>query len=480
LITGVADTTHPAREMTAGPLRVHNGLGGRAVRTADRARFVLPSTARDAAEGSDGTSFDHVIDPRPGPSRTADVMIDPLAGPNGEFLRTLASVMGIRLFVWVPFDDVARATWIGSDTADEAQVETTLALGRRLLEAARAGTTSEPTTDDTATALVTDPAALPLGVMLAVKRHDEKWREEEHEILRFGTAYYGPDLDPRATHPPHGPSYRPWVDGPDIEDHMREALERAELHLVFQPEVDLATSEIVAVEALVRWNHPLYGTLSPDSFIAVAERSSLITVLGSWVISESIRQYARWIARIPALDIVLRINVSPLQMTDNSLVEVFTTALAEHGVPAGRVCIEVTESAPTHESATIAETIRRLKSIGVQSAIDDLATGYSTLSKLRALPVDVIKLDRSLVAGIDTDLRAEAIVGAMIGLAHDLGITVVAEGVERGEEAAMLLRLGCTHAQGHWFGRPVPSRPSPTGSILGELKTRGRRETAPE
>lgn len=250
---------------------------------------------------------------------------------------------------------------------------------------------------------------------------------------------------------PAGPSDRA------LESQIRSALGAGELSLVYQPEVDLQTRRVLAVEALLRWQHPELGELGPSEFITLAERSDLIQVLGGWVIDESIGALAGWLAALPELRVVLRINVSPVQMGNDELVDRFTGALQTHGVPGRLICVELTENVPMPDTQQVVKTLERLKRLGITSAIDDLASGYSTLGQLRTLPVDVIKLDRSLVVGIDRDERAAAIVTALIGLALNFGLDVVAEGVETEAEAATLLRLGCSRAQGHHLGHPVPA-----------------------
>lgn len=250
---------------------------------------------------------------------------------------------------------------------------------------------------------------------------------------------------------------------------MRMAPARGELFLVYQPEVELATGEVVAVEALVRWRHPQRGELGPEAFIALAEQSDVIMVLGEWVISESLREFACWNAALAGLDVSLRVNVSPVQVTGGDMVTLFAAALAEHGLRGEQVCVEITENTQPGEVGELAAALRALKALGITSAIDDLATGYSTLSRLRFLPVDIVKIDRSLVSGIDGDARAQAIVRALIQLAGDLGVGVVAEGVENVAEEAALVRLGCTRAQGHHLARPM-SAPE----VLTLLRDRGR------
>lgn len=260
------------------------------------------------------------------------------------------------------------------------------------------------------------------------------------------------------------------VSAPPSDKEIRDAVANEELSLVYQPEIDLLTRRIVALEALLRWQHPERGELGPESFVGLAERSGLIRSIGEWVVDTSIGALASWMTAIPELDVTLRVNISPVQINSTDLVGLFETTLYRYGVPGSRLCIELTEHEPLHHPTHVASTLQQLRQLGIRSAIDDLATGYSTLSQLRWLPVDVVKIDRSLVTGIDTDARAEAIVTALIGLAINFGMGVVAEGVETEEEIETLLRLGCTRAQGHLLGMPAP-----TGEVVRILRQRGNR-----
>ncbi|MDQ2797048.1 MAG: EAL domain-containing protein, partial [Actinomycetota bacterium] len=273
----------------------------------------------------------------------------------------------------------------------------------------------------------------------------------------------------------------------DLSDQLRDALtERSRtdvrdgipiadgnrgLFLAYQPEVDLRTGRIVAVEALVRWQHPQLGDVSPESFISLAEQSDLIIVLGTWVLDESLRQLAAWSAAMPDLEITLRVNVSPVQLIDDVFVPMVQTTLAEHHIAGNQLCIEITEHSGVHDVSGVRNTLLELRGLGVTSALDDLASGFSSLGRLHALPIDAVKIDRTLVSNIDGDVRARAIVEAILRLGESLGLEVVAEGVERAEEAATLLALGCRRAQGHRFGRPVDG--SQMQQLLGR-KGRGR------
>jgi EAL domain-containing protein (putative c-di-GMP-specific phosphodiesterase class I) len=262
------------------------------------------------------------------------------------------------------------------------------------------------------------------------------------------------------------------IGGPtDLESDIRAAVANNDLVLVYQPEIDLLTRRVVAVEALLRWEHPRLGQLAPESFIAVAERTGLISAIGELVLDVSVGALAEWMADLPEIDLILRINVSPVQLNGPDVVTMFEQTLSKYGVPGTRLCIELTENQPLRDATRVADTLRRLKELGVSSAIDDLATGFSTLSRLRWLPVDVVKLDRSLVADIDADPRAQAIVTAVIGLAINFGMGVVAEGVETEDEVDTLLRLGCTRGQGHLLGMPVPAE-----AVVEMLRTLGNKD----
>jgi EAL domain-containing protein (putative c-di-GMP-specific phosphodiesterase class I) len=255
------------------------------------------------------------------------------------------------------------------------------------------------------------------------------------------------------------PAGLPVASPPDVSDEftaeLRAAVRARGLHLVYQPEFDLPTGRVVAVEALARWHHPRLGELGPEWFIPLAERTDLIADIGTWAIDTALAQLASWRAARPGLDLTVRVNVSPLQITGHDIAATVADALDRHGVPAAQVCVELTENAPLGDVDEVARALRRLAALGVSSAIDDFATGYSALSHLRTLPVDFVKIDRSLVAGIDADPRAQAIVTAVIGLAINFELGVIAEGVETEPEAATLLRLGCTRAQGHLFARAM-------------------------
>ncbi|PWK13041.1 bifunctional diguanylate cyclase/phosphodiesterase [Tumebacillus permanentifrigoris] len=239
-----------------------------------------------------------------------------------------------------------------------------------------------------------------------------------------------------------------------MERNLRGALERGEFLLHYQPKVDLQTGNIVGAEALVRWEHPVLGMLSPAKFIPLAEETGLIIPLGDWVLREACRQLKVWHERgHHALKIA--VNLSTRQFQQKDIVKDILHALAETGVEPAFLELELTESMVMQAPEEARETLERLKEIGVQLSIDDFGTGYSSLSYLRSFPVDKLKIAREFIHDIP-DRDGEKIVNAVIQLAHSLQLQVIAEGVERQEQVEMLKRAGCDEVQGYLFCRPIP------------------------
>jgi diguanylate cyclase len=237
-----------------------------------------------------------------------------------------------------------------------------------------------------------------------------------------------------------------------LAEALEGALQRGEFTVVYQPIVDLASGRVVAAEALLRWQHPLHGAVSPANFIPVAERSGEIVGIGRWVLEQAVRQVAAWSEA--GADLTVTVNVSPRQLQEPHLARDVLTVLDRAGVPAQRLIVEVTESAMVDEAVEIA-VLRRLRSAGVRIAIDDFGTGYSSLQYLTRLPVDVLKIDRGFVARMDGTAEGTAIAEAVIRLAQILRLTTVAEGIETDRQAAELLALGSERGQGYLFSRPV-------------------------
>lgn len=242
----------------------------------------------------------------------------------------------------------------------------------------------------------------------------------------------------------------------DIELHLQGDIESEGLLLHYLPEVDLWTGAIVGAEALVRWRHPVWGLLPPDSFIGVAESTNLAAELGGWVMRSACGEFSRWRANGVGQGAMLRINVSPIQLISRGFVESVADVLGEFGIDAGSVCLEITERAVVHDIDTTRKTLSELKDVGVQIAIDDFGTGYAVLSHLKSLPVDMLKIDAGFVRDVGTDAGDLAIVRAIIGLAEAFGLELVAEGVETPAAALTLMQHGCHRAQGFLLSRPLP------------------------
>ena len=242
----------------------------------------------------------------------------------------------------------------------------------------------------------------------------------------------------------------------DIELHLQGDINSEALLLHYLPEVDLWTGAIVAAEALVRWRHPIWGLLLPDSFIGVAESTNLAGELGQWVMRSACAEFSRWRSNGVGQSAVLRINVSPVQLITRGFVRSVADTIEEFGMDAGSVCLEITERAVVHDLDTTRKTLAELKEVGVQIAIDDFGTGYAVLSHLKSLPVDMLKIDTGFVRDLGTSAGDLAIVRAIIGLGEAFGLQLVAEGVETPAAALTLMQHGCHRAQGFLFSRPVP------------------------
>jgi diguanylate cyclase (GGDEF)-like protein/PAS domain S-box-containing protein len=251
---------------------------------------------------------------------------------------------------------------------------------------------------------------------------------------------------------------------------LRPALERGEFAVEYQPLVGLADGLVHGAEALVRWRHPRYGTLSPDRFIPLAEESGAIVPLGKWVLEESCRQARQWLADFPDLEMFVSVNLAARQIWDSDVVADVADVLDRTGLPARLLQLEITESALLGPGGRPLQALQALADMGIRIAIDDFGTGYSNLSYLSRLPVHVLKLDGSFIesfrdpagsaapgtapgAGRRTDAD-EQIVGAMVRLAHALGLSVTAEGIENAAQAERLRLTGCDTAQGWYFARP--------------------------
>ena len=254
----------------------------------------------------------------------------------------------------------------------------------------------------------------------------------------------------------------------DVELHLQSVIENSALHLHYLPEVDLRTGDIVAAEALVRWQHPTRGLISPDSFIGIAESINLAVELGRWVLRTACAELAGWRSRGVGRDIVLRVNVSPVQLVTDGFVESVADIMTEFSLERGSVCLEITERVVVEDIETTRITLERLKDAGVRVAMDDFGTGYSALSQLKTLRVDTLKIDQGFVRELGSDPSDLAIVRAIIALAEAFNLDLVAEGVETEAAARTLLANGCHRAQGYLLSRPI------TGVAMESLLADGR------
>lgn len=240
----------------------------------------------------------------------------------------------------------------------------------------------------------------------------------------------------------------------NLESDLRNALERQEFELYYQPILNHRTSEFDAAEALIRWIHPEKGLIPPDKFIPLAEETGFIHQLGHWVLTESVRQIALW--QESGLDILkVSVNMSALQLNDVDIVYKVSNALMTYNVEPKHLIIEVTESALLDSGNEILERIGGIKALGVSIALDDFGTGYSSLSYLSKLPLNRLKIDRSFVNRIGI-ARDEVLINAIISIAHGMDLSVVAEGIETDDHLAFLMGKGCEYGQGYLFSKPLP------------------------
>ncbi|MEO5772621.1 MAG: EAL domain-containing protein [Sphingomicrobium sp.] len=238
-----------------------------------------------------------------------------------------------------------------------------------------------------------------------------------------------------------------------LENDLRQALDRDELWVAFQPIVRAASEEICGFEALVRWNHPVRGPISPDKFIPIAEECGMIRKIGSWVLKQALSEAANWPDGVR-----VAVNLSPIQFNDPGIVETIGTLIQESGIRAQQVELEITEGVFLSDSPSTDETFAGLKGLGVRLALDDFGTGYSSLGYLKKAPFDKIKIDQSFVRGAASSTnRNGAIIRAIVTLAETLGMDTTAEGVETHDDLNLIRELGCSQIQGFIFGRPMPA-----------------------
>jgi EAL domain-containing protein (putative c-di-GMP-specific phosphodiesterase class I) len=246
------------------------------------------------------------------------------------------------------------------------------------------------------------------------------------------------------------------VERQSLEENLRRALQRDEFALYYQPKVCLATGAITGAEALLRWTHPTRGPVSPAQFIPVAEDCGLILPIGAWVLREACRQARAWTdAGLPAASIA--VNVSAVQFRSEGFVEGLFATLAETGLDPQYLELELTEGVLMTRAESSIAILQTLRSRGIRVSVDDFGTGYSSLSYIHKFPLDTLKIDQSFIRRIGSPVFDSSIVTAVIGMARNLKLRVIAEGVENLEELAFLRAHRCDEVQGYYFSRPVPA-----------------------
>ncbi|MEK6190918.1 MAG: EAL domain-containing protein [Chloroflexota bacterium] len=261
------------------------------------------------------------------------------------------------------------------------------------------------------------------------------------------------------------------VRGMELRGDLERAIRDQQFELHYQPVLNLATGAVVGVEALVRWRHPTRGLLAPAEFIPLAEITGAIVPLGRWILGEACREAARWTAKGQgAADLFMSVNLSALQLVQSGFADQVAKMLASSGLAPRQLLLELTESVRLDHAAAAANLLQ-LRGLGTRLAIDDFGTGYASLSQLSRIPFDIVKIERSFVARLSPGSRAESLISGVVDLARNLGISVVAEGIENGEQVARLREIGCEYGQGFHFARPMPAaelrrylRPAPAAA----------------
>jgi diguanylate cyclase (GGDEF)-like protein len=298
---------------------------------------------------------------------------------------------------------------------------------------------------ETATAVVRVTASIGVATSTPGRRAVDLIRDADNAMYAAKEA--GRDRAERFTHLLHDRAAARLT----ITSDFRVALDRDELHLVYQPKVDLATGDIVGVESLLRWNHPALGSVPPSTFIPIAEETGAIISVGEFVLEQACRQAMKW--RSVGINLNVAVNISGRQLTDGQLPSRVANTLAIYGLPAESLYLELTETLLMTDTQVTQRSIEELHDVGVRLSIDDFGTGYSSLAYLHRFPVDELKIDRTFINDLSASTDAP-LVAAMIAMGKALGMQIVAEGVETADQASKLRALGCDRAQGYLFARP--------------------------
>ncbi|GAB4192469.1 MAG: hypothetical protein OHK0022_06700 [Roseiflexaceae bacterium] len=378
--------------------------------------------------------FKHINDTLGHPS--GDVLLTGVANRFAHCLRpndTLARMGGDEFVVVVP------------DVADRRDAES---VGRRLLEALRSP-------------LRIDGRELMVTASIGISYYPHDGTDATTLLKNADSALYNAKSAGRNTIACFAPELSGHVLAQlDLEQELHRALDRQELELYYQPQIDIATGQVISLEALLRWKHLRRGLISPGLFVPLAEESGLILPIGEWVVQAVCRQLAAWRREGRPL-VAVSINVSARQFVHDSFVADIARALLQHQVPAGLIELELTESVLMHDLSRVTQRLQELRRLGVRITIDGFGTGYSSLAYLQRLPLDRLKIDRSfvraLLPGQSTAEGSAPLVQAIVLLAHTLKLAVVAEGVEQPEHMRLLREMGCDIAQGFLFSPAVPS-----------------------
>ena len=256
----------------------------------------------------------------------------------------------------------------------------------------------------------------------------------------------------------------------ELEADLRHALDRCEFELFYQPIVRLSSGALEGMEALLRWRHPERGLIGPADFITVTEETGLIVPIGRWVLETACRQLAAWRAAGAPADLTMNVNLSGRQLEDPALRDAVAAAVAQPGIGPGALVLDITETVLMHDTEATIERLRELRELGVLLAVDDFGTGYSSLRFLNHFPVDLLKMARPFVERLDTGSELRALAQTIVNLGANLGLPVIAEGIERPEQAAELCALGCELGQGFHFGVPAPAAEVESLIFAGRLR----------
>ncbi len=306
---------------------------------------------------------------------------------------------------------------------------------------------------------VTEELEIALGGSIGIARYPDDGGEPETLLRHAEVAMYVAKAarDPWEIYTPEQDTYS--TERLALVAELRRAIDNRELTLSFQPKVDLARSAVVGMEALARWHHPSRGNIAPDDFIPVAEHSGLIRRLTSYVLAEAVGQVKAW--RAEGIDLPVSVNLSVRDLLDPSIVGEVRALLASAEVPPDRLQLEITESSVMDQPERALATLRGLADVGVGLSVDDFGTGYSSLAYLQRLPVRELKIDRSFVMHLTTNANDAEIVRSTVDLGHNLGLSIVAEGVEDQASMTFLIEVGCDIAQGYYIARPMPAAEVP-------------------